>query len=264
MSGPISRVQPKREPNEECSSQTRRRKQARAEQRVAVVTGAERGLGREIAKQLSANPGVFTIVTARDVELAKKVVSEIQAAGGQACAETLDVADDSSAEDFAERVKKGFGELHILVNNAGICIDDGDSAVDADLDIVRRTLETNLFGAWRMTRVLVPLMKNRKPGARIVNVSSSMGQLESMEHDTPAYRLSKTALNALTAMCASELDEFDIVVNAVDPGWVRTEMGGVEAPLSVEEGAAEPVRLALLGANALTGGFYLRGQLIRW
>jgi NAD(P)-dependent dehydrogenase (short-subunit alcohol dehydrogenase family) len=245
-------------------SQTNRSKQPPAKQRVAVVTGAERGLGREIAKQLSANPGVLTIVTARDIELAKNVVSEIQAAGGQACAETLDVASNSSAEGFAERVKERFGELHILVNNAGVCIDDGDSAVNADPDIVKRTLETNLFGAWRMTRVLVPLMKYRRPGARIVNISSSMGQLETMEHDTPAYRLSKTALNALTAMCASELDAFGIVVNAVDPGWVRTEMGGMKAPLTVEEGAAEPVRLALLGDNAITGGFYLRGQMIRW
>lgn len=233
-------------------------------QRVAVVTGAEQGLGREIARQLGAQADITTVVTARDIALAQAVVAEIEAAGGKAMAETLDVADEESVQAFAARLHAAFPAVHILVNNAGVCIDNGDSVVDADLDIVRQTLEVNLFGAWRVTRALVPLMKHVDKGARIVNISSSMGQLESMDHDTPAYRLSKTALNGFTAMCASELDAFDIVVNAVDPGWMQTSMGGANAPLTAAEGAAEPVRLALIGEEATTGGFYFRGRLIGW
>lgn len=229
-----------------------------------MVSGAERGLGREIAKLLSAQAGVTTVVTARDIELASEVVSDIVANGSVAHAEVLDVADDRSVDAFADRLRQEFGAVHILVNNAGICIDDHDSAVDADLDVVRRTLETNLFGAWRLTRAMVPLMRGREPAGRIVNISSSMGQLESMGHDTPAYRLSKSSLNCLTGMCASELQDSGILVNAVDPGWMRTDMGGATAPLSAKEGAAEPVRLALLGPEGTTGGFYFRGRLTGW
>ena len=154
--------------------------------------------------------------------------------------------------------------MHILVNNAGICVDDCDSAINANLDVVRQTLDTNLFGAWRVTRALVPLMVGRRPAGRIVNISSGMGQLDSMGHNSPAYRVSKAALNCLTGMTASELLDSGILVNAVDPGWMRTEMGGPTAPLSAEEGAEDPVRLALVGSDGTTGGFYLRGRLIGW
>jgi len=229
---------------------------------VALVTGAERGLGREIARELSAR-GIAVVVTARELQLAKAVVNELTGLGGTSWAVQLDVTDDTSVRRAAAEVRAGAGRLDILVNNAGICIDGAGGALDADLAVVRETLETNLLGAWRVCKAFVPLMRESGAG-RIVNISSTMGQLETMGIDSPAYRVSKTALNTLTGMLAAELAEANILVNAVDPGWMRTEMGGPNAPRSVEEGAVTPVWLATLPEGSPSGGFYFDRRLVPW
>lgn len=229
---------------------------------VALVTGAERGLGREIARQLCVR-GIAVVVTAREVPLAEIVVQELIGLGGSAWAVRLDVTDDESVAKAAIEVRARTGRLNILVNNAGVCIDDPGGLLTADVAVVRQTLETNLLGAWRVCKSFVPLMRESGFG-RIVNISSTMGQLETIGSDSPAYRVSKAALNALTGMLAAELADADIVVNAVDPGWMRTEMGGPDAPRSVEEGARAPIWLATLPRGAPTGGFYFDRRLVPW
>jgi NAD(P)-dependent dehydrogenase (short-subunit alcohol dehydrogenase family) len=229
---------------------------------VAVVTGAEQGLGRELARRLAAH-GLLVWPTARDLDLSRAVVREIEQAGGEARAASLDVLLDASVARFVDLLGRECGRLEVLVNNAGVSLDRIDSAIDADLGVVRETLETNLFGAWRVTSALTPLLR-ASGRARVVNISSTMGQLEGIGHTAPAYRISKAALNAFTGMVAHELHGTGILVNAVDPGWMRTALGGPSAPLSVEEGAEEPLRLALLPETGTTGGFYFRGQLIPW
>jgi NAD(P)-dependent dehydrogenase (short-subunit alcohol dehydrogenase family) len=126
-----------------------------------------------------------------------------------------------------------------------------------------KTLETNFLGAWRVCKAFVPIIRESGSG-RIVNISSAMGQLETMGVDSPAYRVSKTALNALTGMLAADLAGAKILVNAVDPGWIRTDMGGPGAPRSVEEGARTPVWLATLPEGSPSGGFYFERRLIPW
>ncbi|HZC19956.1 MAG TPA: SDR family oxidoreductase, partial [Rubrobacteraceae bacterium] len=151
-------------------------------------------------------------------------------------------------------VEEEFGRFDILVNNAGISNDGGQHAVDADLDRVREALEANLFGAWRLCEAFIPLMQGHGYG-RIVNISSGMSALNDMG-GSPAYRISKRALNALTRILASELRGSGILVNAVSPGWVRTDMGGSNASRSVEEGADTPVWAAKLPDNGPIGGFF--------
>jgi NAD(P)-dependent dehydrogenase (short-subunit alcohol dehydrogenase family) len=229
---------------------------------VALVTGAETGLGREIARQLSAR-NIAVVVTARETPLAEVVRRELKTSGGTAWAVQLDVCDDASVARAVREVTDRVGSLDILINNAGICMDSCEGPLGTDLAVVRKTLETNLLGAWRVSQAFVPLLRH-SIGGRIVNISSTMGQLETMGTDSPAYRVSKTALNALTAMLASELASTQVLVNAADPGWIRTDMGGPNAPLSVEDGAQTPVWLATLPNGSPTGGFYFRRRLIAW
>jgi NAD(P)-dependent dehydrogenase (short-subunit alcohol dehydrogenase family) len=156
--------------------------------------------------------------------------------------------------------------LDCLVNNAGIFPDPepgspGTSIFDADLDTIRRGLETNALGAIRVCQALIPLMKGR---GRVVNVSSGMGQLSEMNGCCPAYRLSKTALNAVTRILADELRGTGVKVNSVCPGWVRTEMGGPDATLTVEEGARGIVWAATLPEDGPSGGFFRHGEPIAW
>jgi len=232
-------------------------------QRVALVTGGERGLGFEIARQLGAR-GVEIVIGARDPRDGSAAVDLLAAEGHVARALTLDVTNRATIDLLASTLRSECGRLDVLVNNAGILLDDaGDSALRANLDTTRLTLDTNLFGAWQVTQAVAPLMIENGYG-RIVNISSTMGQLESMGYDSPGYRLSKAALNALTCMLAAELVAENILVNSVEPGWVRTAMGGPDAPRSVEEGAATAVWLATLPDGSPTAGFYFDRRLIPW
>jgi NAD(P)-dependent dehydrogenase (short-subunit alcohol dehydrogenase family) len=232
-----------------------------AEAQIAIVTGAERGLGLAVSRALAAR-GFTVIPTSRDIKLARQVANELVKAGGQAIPYQVDVIDDKSVEKFATQLTSNVERADLLINNAGICIDTVDQASLTSLDLVRDTLETNLFGAWRMCKAFLPLMVERGHG-RIINISSKMGQLETMGTTSPGYRVSKTALNALTCMLAAEVEGTGVLVNSVEPGWMKTEMGGPDAPRSAEDGA-ETVIWAATSNSVGTGCFYFDRRLIPW
>jgi NAD(P)-dependent dehydrogenase (short-subunit alcohol dehydrogenase family) len=217
-----------------------------------LVTGANRGIGREIANQLARDHGFLVLAGARDpstVEAGEKIV-----------ALELDVTDDASVGAALAGIEENPGSLDVLVNNAGVY---GDSVGVADYDLAsaHETFEVNLFGPWRLIQAALPLLR-RSQAPRIVNVSSGGGQLEEMGSGRAAYRLSKTALNALTRTMAAE--EPRIKVNSICPGWVRTEMGGPSASRSVEEGADTAVWLATAGDDGPSGGFFRDREPIPW
>ena len=229
-------------------------------ERVALVSGGNRGIGREIAAEL-AELGYRVVLGSRGLERGEQAAQEL---GSGVVARQLDVTHEESINGCIEWIDEEYGRLDVLVNNAGI-IGGGwsTSAVDVDLDEVRDTLETNLFGAWRLTQAALPRMRRNGYG-RIVNVSSGMGQLSDMGGRSPAYRLSKTGLNALTRILTAELAGENILVNSCCPGWVQTDMGGRSAPRSVEKGADTPVWLATLPDDGPRGGFFRDRKAIPW
>ena len=219
---------------------------------VALVSGASRGIGAEIVRQLAADHGFLVFAGARDPEevAEQEGVEPIR----------LDVTDQSTIDAARERIEADPGRLDVLVNNAGITGPWADRAAEEDLDQAHAVLETNLFGAWRLTQAMVPLLRS-SDDARIVNVSSGAGQLNDMNGGYPSYRISKSGLNALTRILANE--ESGIRANSVCPGWVRTDMGGRGAPRSVEEGADTAVWLAT-DPDVGSGGFFRNRQPIPW
>jgi NAD(P)-dependent dehydrogenase (short-subunit alcohol dehydrogenase family) len=227
--------------------------------RVALVSGGNRGIGLEICRQLAAR-GITVILGSRDEESGQTAAEKLS---GDVVVHQLDVADEKSVARLASFVEDEFGRLDILVNNAGIANDEGQRGIDADLDRVREALEANLLGAWRLCEMAIPLMKKGAYG-RIVNMSTGLATLADMGGGSPAYRVSKTALNALTRILASELRGSGILVNSVCPGWVQTDMGGSGAPRPVEEGADTPVWAATLPNNGPTGGFFRDRRPIPW
>jgi NAD(P)-dependent dehydrogenase (short-subunit alcohol dehydrogenase family) len=227
--------------------------------RVALVSGGNRGIGLEIVRQL-AGRGITVILGSRDEESGRAAAEGLS---GDVVVRQLDVTDEGSVARLASFVEDDFGRLDILVNNAGISNDDGQRGMNADLDRIRGALEANLFGAWRLCEMAIPLMQRHGYG-RIVNVSSGMGALEDMGGGSPGYRVSKTALNALTRILASELRGSGILVNSVCPGWVQTDMGSPRAPRPVEEGADTPVWAATLPKGGPTGGFFRDRRPIPW
>lgn len=227
--------------------------------RVALVSGANRGIGREIARQLT-DKGLTVVVSSRDLAKGEAAAAEL---GGSAVATQLDVRDEGSASSAVDFVEGEFGRLDVLVNNAGIGGSHLPGGAEADLDAVKEVLETNLFGAWRLATLALQLMRRDGYG-RIVNVSSGMGQLSDMGGGNPGYRLSKTGMNVMTRILAAELKGENILVNSVCPGWVRTDMGGSGARRSVEEGADTPVWLATLPDGGPSGGFFRDRLPIPW
>lgn len=229
------------------------------EKRVALVSGGNRGIGLEIVRQL-AGRGYTVIMGSRDEEQGRSAAEGID---GEVVVRQLDVCDADSVDRLGRSIEQEFGRLDVLVNNAGISNDDGQRGIDADLDRVREALEANFLGAWRLSQVAIPLMQRNGYG-RIVNISSGLGALEDMGGGSPAYRVSKTALNALTRILASELRGSGILVNSVCPGWVATDMGGASASRPVEEGADTPVWAATLSKNGPTGGFFRDRRPVAW
>jgi NAD(P)-dependent dehydrogenase (short-subunit alcohol dehydrogenase family) len=227
--------------------------------RVALVSGGNRGIGLEICRQLAAR-GIAVILGSRNEESGKEAAQKLSR---NVVVHQLDVADEESVGRLTSSAEEEFGRLDILVNNAGISNDQGQRGADADLDLVREALEANLFGAWRLCEMAIPLMQRDGYG-RIVNVSSGMGALDDMGGCSPGYRISKTALNALTRILASELRGSGILVNSVCPGWVQTDMGGSRAPRPIEDGADTPVWAATLPNNGPTGGFFRDRRPIPW
>jgi NAD(P)-dependent dehydrogenase (short-subunit alcohol dehydrogenase family) len=221
-------------------------------QRVALVSGASRGIGAEIARELAADHGFLVFAGARDPGdvASREGIEPVR----------LDVTDQATVDATRERIESDSGHLDVLLNNAGITGPWSVTAAEQDLDDAHAILETNLFGAWRLTQAMLPLLR-RSDDARIVNVSSGAGQLEDMSGGYPAYRISKAGLNALTRILAYE--ESWISVNSICPGWVRTDMGGRGAPRPVEQGADTAVWLATVDRPP-SGGFYRDREPIPW
>jgi NAD(P)-dependent dehydrogenase (short-subunit alcohol dehydrogenase family) len=232
--------------------------------RVAVVTGANRGIGLEICRQLAKSGGLRVVLTARDAARGEAAARELRAEGLDIDFHVLDVTDGQSVQTLARWLEAGCKRCDVLVNNAGVMIDPrGSRVLDSELETYRDTLEVNFFGPLRLVQAIVPLMKKAGYG-RIVNVSSGQGQLADMGVGTPAYRVSKTALNALTRTLAAELRASGILVNSMCPGWVKTRMGGSSAPRTVAQGADTAVWLATLPDRGASGGFFRDRKPIPW
>lgn len=233
-------------------------------QRVAVVTGGNRGIGFELCRQLAKENQV--ILTSRDESKGKAAVEQLQAAGLTVINYPLDVTNPGSVEQLAQFIRDKFGRVDVLVNNAGVLLDyrDSDGSIfNTKVDTLQETIETNLYGPLRLSQALVPLMQEHHYG-RVVNVSSGAGQLSDMSSGYPAYRISKTALNALTRILADELKGTNILVNSVCPGWVKTDMGGANATRTPEQGADTIAWLTTLPDNGPTGSFWRDRTPIDW
>ena len=225
------------------------------------MTGANRGIGRETARQLAAK-GYSVVLSARDEAKANAAAEELTAEGGDVKALVLDVSDPASIDRAAADLVNDPGELDVLVNNAGIGSDFGVAGADPDFDAIQRALDTNFFGAYRLTVALLPLLR-KSSSPRIVSVSSGMGGIAEMGGWSPGYRVSKASLNAMTRILSTELKEAGFLVNSACPGFVATDMGGqFGAKKSVEDGASGVVWLATLPDDGPTGGFFRDGKPI--
>jgi NAD(P)-dependent dehydrogenase (short-subunit alcohol dehydrogenase family) len=238
--------------------------------RLALVTGANRGIGFEIAKQL-ARKQMTVLMGSRDSEKGMAAANRLSEQGLDAHFIMIDMTETLSIENTVSRIKDEFYRLDILVNNAGILIDSETSLLELSITLFQNTLETNAFGPLLLSQACVPLMKANQYG-RIVNMASTLGSLTDIaspdssyaQVQSPAYRLSKTLLNGITVLLAKELRGTNILVNSACPGWVNTDMGGEAAPLSPEQGANTPVWLATLPDGGPTGGFFREQQPIPW
>jgi len=235
-----------------------------AQDRVILVSGGNRGLGLAACRRFAAL-GHRVLLGSRDP--AAGIAAAASIGGGQVEAVKLDVTSEADIEALARHIEDRYGRLDVLVNNAGIMIDGDDGAStsirEADIGVIERTLEINTLAPIRLINALLPLLE-RVDDARIVNLSSGMGQLSDMGGNYPGYRLSKTALNAVTRIYAAELDAGRFSVNSVCPGWVRTDMGGENADLTPEEGVDTVVWLATADEARHSGGFYRGRRPIDW
>jgi NAD(P)-dependent dehydrogenase (short-subunit alcohol dehydrogenase family) len=240
------------------------------DKRVALVTGGNRGIGYAIGRSL-AQRGITVILGVRDPSKGASACSRLQGEDLDVNFELLDVTDGDSLQTAVKHIQAQFGRLDILVNNAGILIDGAENALDISRSTIEKTLQTNVVGPLMLCQNCIALMKAGGYG-RIVNISSTLGSLSEMvDPDSayagvgaPAYRLSKAALNAITTLIAKEVRDYNILVNSACPGWVRTDMGGDQAPLTPEQGADTPVWLATLPDGGPTGGFYSERTLFPW
>jgi NAD(P)-dependent dehydrogenase (short-subunit alcohol dehydrogenase family) len=198
------------------------------------------------------------IVTSRDETTAAAAAAKI---GHGAVSHALDTSDAASIRDLAAWITRDIGQLDVVVNNAAILLGEGDGILDTSAETFETTMRTNALGPLLVTQAVAPLLRRSK-AARVVNVSSGAGQISRMTSYAPAYSISKAALNAITVMLANALPHAR--VNCVDPGWVRTDMGGPHATRSVEEGAETIVWLATLPANGPTGGFFHDRRSVAW
>ncbi len=231
--------------------------------KVAVVTGGNRGIGFEICRQL-ASLGMQVVLGSRDAAKGEAARAQLAATGlSTIVSHPVDVASETSVAAFAAWVDGQYGACDVLVNNAGVIDSRSGRVMTTSLATLQEVLTTNLAGPFLMVKALVPLMQRENYG-RIVNMASGLGQLAEMGAGTPVYRISKTALNALTRTLSAELSGTNILVNAVCPGWVRTDMGGPHALRSVAEGADTAIWLATLPDGGPTGHFFRDRKAIPW
>lgn len=239
------------------------------DRKLAVVTGGNRGIGFAVSRGL-AKKGLHVVLTARDEKKGRDAASKLEKEGLSVSFEKLDVTSGENIRAFRERLEREYGRVDVLVNNAGVFLDTEENRTGKDATVlnarpetVRDSLETNVFGPLILSQQLVPLMRKNRYG-RIVNVSSGMGQLSEMNGGYPGYRISKTALNAVTRIFSDEFKDDNILVNSVCPGWVKTEMGGEEAERTPEEGADTIIWAATLPDSGPTGTFFRDRHPIPW
>lgn len=236
---------------------------------IALITGANKGIGLEIARQLGTQ-GITVLIGARDEKRGSVAAEKLQAENIDAHAVQLDVTNQQSIDAAAKHIESEFGKLDILVNNAGIAIDNAPPS-QLDMEILRRTYDTNFFGVFAVTKAMLPLLHKSQAG-RIVNISSGLGSLtqnsdpnyEYAQIKYLAYNSSKTALNAMTVQFAHELKDTRIKVNSADPGYVATDINNNNGPRTVQQGASTPVRLATLPADGPTGSYFDDNGVVPW
>jgi len=240
-----------------------------AKQKIAVVTGANRGIGFEVCKEL-AGLGIRVVLTSRKEAKGRAACQQLTGMGLPVEFHQLDVRDKDGIHRLSDYLKSQYGRCDILVNNAGIFPDSRDasgddwpSVLDAAVDTVRAAMETNVYGPMQVSQAVVPLMMANNYG-RIVNLSSGMGQLTYMGGHCPGYRISKTGINALTRIFSEELKGHNILVNSMCPGWVKTEMGGSGATRELPEGADTAVWLATLPDGGPSGKFFRDRKEFEW
>ena len=243
-----------------------------SEKKIALITGANRGIGFEAARQLGQK-GYAVVIGARDQTNGREAAAKLQAEGFDAEFVQLDTTDTKTIASAGQTIAEKYGKLDVLVNNAGIFVDFGVPVGETPDEVLRRTFETNFFGAWKTIQAFLPLIEKSDAG-RIVNVSSTVGSLAEIGDAAspfdgfraPAYAASKTALNALTALLAREFrDNSKIKINSICPGWVASGAPGTEgAPRSVEQGARIIIEMATLGADGASGAFFDDNGKIAW
>ena len=242
------------------------------DQRIALVTGANKGIGLETSRQLASQHGVHVLLGARDAAKGAAAAAKLKAERLNVDSIVIDVADSKSVASAAKFVADKFGRLDILVNNAGVMLDDqSKKPSEQSLDVWRKTFDTNLFGLIEVTKAFLPLLRKSTAG-RIVNLTSILGSITHhcdpaspiYEAKIAAYDVSKSAVNAWTVHLAHELKGTKIKVNAVHPGWVKTDMGGAEAPMELVDGAKSSVGMALIGEDGPSGSYTHMGKTMPW
>jgi NAD(P)-dependent dehydrogenase (short-subunit alcohol dehydrogenase family) len=230
--------------------------------KVALVTGGNRGIGYELVKQLALK-GFKVILTSRDPDTGHEAAQKLQQSNLDVTFVQMDIDNQDSIRKAATTVNERYGRLDVLINNAGVYLDENEKLVAMDPSILERTMATNFFGSYYTIRSFMPLMEKQGYG-RIINVSSEYGEMNEMSYPgVGAYKLSKFALNGLTRMVAAEVNG-DIKVNAVDPGWVSSDMGGPSAPRTPKQAAESIVWLATIGPQGPNGEFFRDGIRIGW
>ena len=229
--------------------------------KTALVTGANKGIGLEIARQLAAKD-IEVILSARNSDLGMAAYLDVKSEGGKVHFVQLDVSDKKSVHKAVESAKEMVGQLDILINNAAILLDGGRDFLRLSEEEIRLTMEINAFGPLWIARAFLPLMKE---GGRMVNISSGAGAVcGGMGTYEPMYSISKASLNAITMQLAHALKHKNILVNAVCPGWVKTDMGGASAPKTTSQGADTPVWMAIHPGFNKTGKFFRDRKEISW
>ncbi|MEH7086928.1 SDR family NAD(P)-dependent oxidoreductase [Neobacillus drentensis] len=230
--------------------------------KVALVTGGNRGIGYQLVKQLALK-GFKVILASRDPQMGHETTKKLKELNLDVSFVVFDVDNQKSIRQAAITVNEQYGRLDVLINNAGVYLDENKKLVAMDPSILERTMATNFFGVYHVIRSFIPIMEVKGYG-RIINVSSEYGALSEMPYPgVGAYKLSKLALNGLTQLIAAEVNG-DIKINAVDPGWVSSDMGGPSAPRTPKQAAESILWLASIGPEGPNGGFFRDGNRIEW
>lgn len=230
--------------------------------KVALVTGGNRGIGYELVKQLALK-GFKVILTSRNPEAGHKATQKLKESNLEVSFVSIDVDNQESIRQAAITVNERYGRLDVLINNAGVYLDENKKLVAMDPSTLEKTMATNFFGVYHVIRSFIPLMEKQGYG-RIINISSEYGAMSEMSHPgVGAYKLSKFALNGLSRLLATEVHG-DIKINVVDPGWVSSDMGGPSAPRTPKQAAESILWLATIGPEGPSGGFFRDGKPINW